>query len=127
MGMNFSKLHNQYWTHDGVIKSFRLDIANSIAEIELSIRKKETNKQSSNSTNDKELVPCTLRLTFRYLIEVSLFNKFPSNGYYIEFITGYNGNCGEVCLSINLFDSSNYVYGKPNWVIRSKRVSWEEI
>ena len=125
--MNFSKFHKHYWTNDGVIKSFRLDIPNSIVEIELSVRKREIRKALSNSTNDHELVPCTLRLTFRYLIEVSLFDKFPSDGYYLEFITGYDGNGGEVCLSINLFDSSNYVYEKPNWVIRSKRVSWEEI
>jgi hypothetical protein len=125
--MNFSKFNNLYWTRDGVIKSFHLDIPNSIAEIELSVHKREIGKALSNSTNDKELLPCNVRLTFRYLIEVSLFDKFPSDGYYVEFITGYNINGGEVCLSINLFDNSSHVYERPNWVIRAKRVSWQEI
>ena len=125
--MNFSKFNNHYWTPDGVIKSFHLDVPNSIAEIELSVHKREIGKALSNSTNDKELVPCTVRLTFRYLIEVSLFDKFPSDGYYVQFITGYNENGGEVCLSINLLDNSSHVYERPNWVIRAKRVSWQEI
>ena len=96
--MNFSKFNNHYWTPDGVIKSFHLDVPKSIAEIELSVHKREIGKALSNSTNDKELLPCNVRLTFRYLIEVSLFDKFPSDGYYVEFITGYNINGGEVCL-----------------------------
>src|SRR5436189_1347155 len=62
-GMNFSKFHNHYWTSDGVIKSFHLDIPNSIAEIQLSVHKREMGKALSNSSNDKELLPCNVRLT----------------------------------------------------------------
>jgi len=125
--MNFSKFHNHYWAHDGVIKSFHLDIQNSTVEIELSVRKMGNGKELSGPIDDKELVPCCLRLTFRNLIEVSVFDRFPTDGYYLEFVTSCDGNGREVGLSINLFDSSNYVYEKPNWVIRSKRVSWQEI
>jgi len=125
--MNFSKFRSHYWTHDGLIKSFRLDISNNIVEIELSVRKMENGKALPNQIDDNEMVPCSLRLTFHELIEVSVFDRFPTDGYYLEFITSYDSNGREVSLSINLFDSSNYVYEKPNWVIRSKTVSWQEI
>ena len=120
--MNISKFHQHYWTHDGRIKSFRLDIQSNAVEIELLVKK----LNGKGQINEKDLIPCTLKLTFQQLIEVSLFDKFPMDGYYLEFVT-YNGNGREVGLSINVFDNSSYVYEKPNWMIKAKRVSWEEV
>jgi hypothetical protein len=127
--MNISKLHQQYWFHDGQIKSFHLDIQTGTIEIELLIKRK-TKEQGGISEqggiNEKNLIPCDLKLTFRQLIEVSIFDKFPTDGYYLEFVT-FNGGGSEVALFITLFDNSSYGYDKPNWVVKSKRVSWEEV
>jgi hypothetical protein len=122
--MNISKFHQHYRTHDGRIKSFHLDIENNVAEIELFVKRIIT--PGKGRISEEDLIPCTLKLTFRQLIEVSLFNRLPSDGYYLEFVT-YNDNDSEVGLLINVFDNSSYVHEKPNWVIKAKRVSWEEV
>lgn len=123
--MNISDFHKHYWTHNGRIKSFRLDVEKSTVEIELAINR--IIPPGKVEIQEKDLTPCIVKLIFIELTEVSLFDRFPTDGYYIEFITGQISDRNEVELSINVFDNSSYVYEKPNWVIRAKRVSWEEI
>lgn len=121
--MNISKLHQHYWTHDGRIKSFCLNIENNTAEIELLVKRITT--PGKGRIYEENLVPCTIKLMFQHLIKVSVFNNLPSDGYYLEFSTYDNDN--KVELSINVFDNSSYVHEKPNWVIKAKTALWEEI
>jgi hypothetical protein len=107
------------------LKSFGLDIEKNTLEIEL-VAKRITSA-GKRETHETDLTPCIVKLTFMELIEVSLFDRFPTDGYYIEFSTGQISNRNEVELSINVFDNSSYVYEKPNWIIKAKRVSWKEI
>lgn len=76
--------------------------------------------------DQRDLVPCIVRLTFQDLIEASLFDKFPTQGYYLNFCT-FGNNGDEVGISFNVHDSSNYVYEKDNWVIKAKWMTWKEL
>jgi hypothetical protein len=124
--MYIDQLHEKYWFHDGAIKSFHLDIENNTAEIELFVRRHRSNKKLSGQIQEGELVPCTIRLTFEDLIETSLFDKFPTQGNYLNFST-YRNNEKEVGISFNVHDNSSYTYDKDNWVIKAKRMTWKEI
>jgi hypothetical protein len=123
--MNIHELHENYWFQDGAIKSFHLDVQNNIAAIELSVRR-HPNGKLLGRINEKDLVPCTIRLTFQDLIETSLFDKFPTQGYYLNF-TSYENNGEEVGISLNVHDNSSYIYEKDNWVIKSKRMTCDEV
>jgi hypothetical protein len=123
--MNIERLHGQYWFHDGAVKSFRLDIQNDCIEIELFV-KRIKRISPYGPLQQEDLTPCTLYLKFEKLIEVSLLNKFPTQGYYLNFSTFNKGSEGiEVCF--NVHDNSSSVYEKPNWVIMAKRVVWKEV
>jgi len=123
--MNFSKFRQDYWTDGGRVRSFHLDVEKNTAEIELILKRKIT--PGKERIYEEDLIPCVVRLSFRQLIEISLFDEFPTDGYYLEFITGGIGNGNDVELSINVFDSSSHVHERPNWTIKAKRVLWEEI
>jgi hypothetical protein len=123
--MDISRLHGQYWFAGGAVKSFHLDIQNSRIEIVLFVKRIKRDR-ASGSLQENDLEPCTLQLTFERLIEVSLFNKFPTQGYLLNSTTFDNtGNGMEV--SFHVYDSSNYVYEKDNWVIKAKRITWKEV
>ncbi|HEV8272624.1 MAG TPA: hypothetical protein VGQ04_15035 [Chitinophagaceae bacterium] len=124
--MNIHQLHEHYWLNGGAIKSFHLDIQNNTAEIQLSVSRHINGKLLVGQINEKDLVPCIIKLTFQELIEASLFDKFPTQGYYLNFCT-FGNNGAEVGMSFNVHDNSNYVYEKDNWVIKSKRMTWKEV
>jgi hypothetical protein len=115
--MNIRKLLDYYLFDDGRIKLFHLDIQNNTAEIELIVSRKTIENGSA---------PCTLRLTFQNLIEASIFDKFPMDGYYLEFRL-YQNNGKEFGVFIEVYDNSSQMPEKHNWVIKSKRVSWKEV
>lgn len=101
-----------------------MDIENNVIELKLSVKRIIRGKEK---IIDENLVPCIVQLTFQQLIEVSLIDKFPTKGSYLEFIISFQQSSNEVSLSINFFDNSSHVYEKPNWVIKAKRVSWQEV
>jgi len=124
--MDFRQILERFWFHGGAIKSFHLDIPNNLAEIELSLKRHIDGKLLIGEIKESELVPVILRLTFHELVEASLFDKFPTQGHYIDFSTFViDGN--KVGISFNVHDSASYVYEKDNWVIKSKIMTWEEI
>jgi hypothetical protein len=122
--MEFVLLHKYYWFIDGSIKSFHIDVQNSSASIDLVVRRYRNGKIPVQ-VKEEDLVTCTLRLTFHDLIQVSLLNKFPTQGYYLNFSTSESSE--EVGISFNVHDSSNHVYEKDNWIIKAKRVAWKEV
>jgi hypothetical protein len=123
--MNIENLHGQYWFHDGAIKSFHLDIQNNYLEIELFVNR--INRTSPSGRLQKEdLTPCTLNLRFEKLIEISLLNKFPTQGYYLDFST-FNKNSEGLEVCFNVHDNSSAVYEKPNLIIKAKKVAWKEV
>jgi hypothetical protein len=121
--MDILKIHENYWFYDGPIKSFHLDIQNNIAEIELSAKRIAPGNKNKPVTFQGS---CILRLTFLDLIEVSLFDKFPTDGYYIGCCLGYDEE-HVIILSFNVHDKSSYVYEKDNWVIKAKQIIWKEV
>ena len=121
--MNISDFHRHYWTHNGRVKSFRLDVEKNTIEIELEA--KRITSLGKGQVHEKDFTSCIVKLTFIRLIEVSLFDRFTTDGYYIEFITGENENGNEVELSINIFDNSSHVHERPNCVTKTQRISWE--
>jgi hypothetical protein len=123
--MNIEQLHGQYWFHDGRIKSFHMDIQSRRVEIELFV-KRITRNRSSGPLQEDHLEPCTLQLVFEKLIEVSLLDRFPTQGYYINFSI-FNNNDKGIEVSFNVHDSSNTVYEKDNWVIKAKKIAWKEV
>ena len=123
--MNVNQLHEQYWFSEGQVKSFQLDIQNNKAEIEL-LTKRIINKGPNGQILENGLKPCTLRITFENLIELSLFDKFPTQGYYLDFNT-YNNGEEDFAISLNVHDNSSYVYEKDNWFIKAKNITWKEI
>ena len=123
--MDINHLHEQYWFHDGAIKSFRLDIQNSTAAIELLV-KRHIGGKLAGQIQEKDLLSCTLRLVFEDLVEVSLFDKFPTQGYYLNF-SSYGKMGEEVGVSLSVHDNSNHVYEKDNWVIKARRITWREV
>lgn len=126
MSMNILQLHEYYWLHSGSIKVFHLDIQNNTAEIELLVSRFINRKLLAGQINEKDKVPCTLRLTFHNLIEASLFDKFPTQGYYLNFSL-FENDSEEVGISFNVHDNSSYIYEKDNWVIKAKWVTWQEV
>ena len=124
--MNILQLHEHYWLNGGSIKAFQMDIQNNIAEIELLVGRHTHGKLLIGQINERDIVPCTIRLTFQDLIEISLFDKFPTQGYYLNFcVFGNDGE--EVGISFNVHDNSSYVYEKDNWMIKAKRMTWREV
>ena len=124
--MNTHQLHEYYWLNGGSIKAFHLDIQNNTAEIELLVSRHTKGKLLVGQINENDMVPCTIRLTFRNLIEASLFDKFPTEGYYLNW--SLFGNDGEeVGISFNVHDNSSYIYEKDNWVIKAKWMIWKEV
>src|SRR5687767_1769319 len=116
--MKIEQIHRQYWFHDGRIKSFHLDIETNRVEIELFV-KRIKGSRPSGALLEENLEPCTLQLLFEKLIEVSLFDRFPTQGYYLNFSTFNNTGKGiEVCF--NVHDSADHIYEKDNWIIKSK-------
>ena len=122
--MNIDQLYGQYWFHDGAIKSFHLDIQNNRIEVELFV--KRIRNRPPGPLREKELEPCTLQLIFEELIEVSLFDRFPTQGYYLNFST-FNNSSNGIEVSFNVHDSSNSVYEKDNWVIKARQIAWKEV
>jgi hypothetical protein len=123
--MNIKRLLSQYWFHDGALKSFRLDIPNDFIEIELFV-KRITRISPPGPLQPEDLTPCTLKLLFEKLIEVSLFDKFPTQGYFLDFSISDYGTKG-IEVSFNVHDNSSSTYEKPNWVIKAKQIAWEEV
>ena len=124
--MEIHQLHEYYWLNGGSIKSFHLDIQNNTAEIKLLVSRHTNGKLLLGQINESDLVPCTVRLIFQDLIEASLFDKFPTQGYYLNFLA-FGNNGDEVGISFNVHDNSNYVYEKDNWVIKAKWMTWKEV
>jgi hypothetical protein len=122
--MDLTKLLEKYWFHDGTIQSFHLDIQKNSAELELLV-KRSTKGKLSDPVEEKDLVDCTLKLTFEDLIEASVFDIFPTQGYYINF-SSYTHGDEEVGISFNVHDSASYVHKKDNWVIKAKRMLWKD-
>ena len=125
VSMNIDQLNEQYWFHDGAIKSFHLDIQSNSVEIEMFV-KRISGKRPSGPLLEEHIESCTLQLVFKKLIEVSLFDRFPTQGYYINFST-CNNNGKEIEVYFNVHDSSNAVYEKDNWVIKAKEIEWKEV
>jgi hypothetical protein len=123
--MKIEQLHGQYWFHDGRIKSFHLDIENGRVELEMFVKRILRNR-SSGPLQDEDFQPCILQLVFEELIEVSLFDKFPTQGYYVDFSTFSNTGKG-IEVFFNVHDSSNHVYEKDNWVIKARKITWKEV
>ena len=124
--MNIHQLHEYYSLNGGAIKSFHLDIQNNTAEIELLVSRDSNGKLLVGRLNENDMVPCTIRLTFQDLIEASLFDKFPTQGHYLNCsLFGNNGE--EVGMSFNVHDNASYIYEKDNWVVRAKWMGWKEI
>ena len=123
--MNIDQLNKQYWFHDGAIMSFHLDILNSRVEIVLHVRR-ISKERKPGPLQEQDLSPCTLQLICTDLIEVSLFERFPTQGYYLNFTT-INDSVHGIELSFNVHDSSSYVYEKDNWVIKAKQIKWKEV
>jgi hypothetical protein len=123
--MNIHQLHEYYWLNGGLIKVFHLDIQNNTAEIELLVSRHTNRELLVGQINEKDLVPCTIRLTFQNLIEASLFDKFPTQGYYLN-LSLFGNNGEEVGISFNVHDNSSYVYEKNNWMIKAKWMTWKE-
>ena len=121
--MDVHQIHEHYWLSEGAIKSFHLDIQNNTAEIELSVRRCAKGKKQGPITL---LDPCVLRLTFQGLMEVSLFDKLPTDGYYLKFSL-HQDNEKEIGLSFNVHDSSNQIHEQDNWVIKAKTMVWKEV
>ena len=126
ISMNIHQLHDYYWLNGGAIKSFHLDIQNNAVEIELLVSRDSTGKLLAGSLNERDLVRCTIRLTFQDLIEASLFDKFPTQGHYLSCsLFGNNGE--EVGMSFNVHDNASYIYEKDNWVVKAKWMEWKDI
>ena len=123
--MNINKLFKHYWFQDGVIKSFYLDLEANKAVIKFSVRRIKDVNISRIKTNNLE--PCDLELVFENLKEISLINKLPSMGYFLDFKTGPGTSIDEIELSIEVHDSSYHFYEKENWKITAGRLSWREI
>lgn len=123
--MNIDHLLKQYWFHDGALKSFHLDIENNRIEITLSIRRVK-NYRPLGPMQEEDLEPCTLQLIFENLSEMSLFNRFPTQGYYLNFSTFNNTGKG-IEVSFNIHDSSSHVYDHDNWIIKAKQITWKEL
>lgn len=119
--MNFNDVSDHYWLPDGAIKSFYLDIQRQRVEVELSVRRCAKGKKQEHVTLQE---PCILKLTFQEIIEVSMFDNFPTDGYYLDFC--YYDNDHEVGFSLNIFDNSSQLHEKYNWVIKAKKMSWAE-
>lgn len=66
--------------HHGSIKALHLDIQNNTAEIELLVSRHINGELLVGQSNERDMVPCAIRLTFQNLIEASLFDKFPTQG-----------------------------------------------
>jgi len=124
--MNIHQLHEYYWLNGGSIKAFHLDIQNNTAEIELMVSRHINRKLLVGQINERDMVSCTIRVTFQHLIEASLFDKFPTQGYYLNFSL-FENNGEEVGISFNVHDNASYIYEKDNWMIRAKRVTWKEV
>lgn len=124
--MNIHQLHEHYWLIGGSIKAFHLDIQNNTAEIELLVSRHINGKLLVGQINERDMVPCTIRLTFQNLIEASLFDKFPTQGYYLNLSLSGN-NSEEVGISFNVHDNSSYAYEKDNWMIKAKWMTWIEV
>jgi hypothetical protein len=122
--MQIDSLQSQYWFSGGTIKSFFLDIKSSHIEIDVYVKRFKKNAPRS-PVKEHDLEPCTLRILLEDLIEVSLYDTFPTEGDYLDFITFKNGNVIEV--GFNVHDGSNFVYEEPNWLIKAKQVSWREV
>ena len=123
--MHITALFYHYWLHGGTVRSFHLDLPNNSATIELNVEK-ILRPKPTGPLQKSDLLPCTLRIIFEDLLEVSLSNKLPSMGYYIDISTSELRK-SEMGFALNLHDSSSSIYEKDNWVIKSKRVRWEEI
>jgi hypothetical protein len=121
--MNPEEFLTHYSIGDGQIRIFRLDIQNNTAEIEITARRCKVEKEGKPLTL---LDPCLLRITFQDLIEISLFDKFPSGGYFIHYGFCYDNHL-VTGLSFNVHDSASYVHEKDNWVIKAKNISWKEV
>jgi hypothetical protein len=123
--MNIDELRGQYWFHDGTIKSFHLDIQSNRVEIELFVGRIKRNRPSG-PLQEEDLEPCILQLVFEKLIEVSLFDRFPTQGYYLNFST-FNNTSKRIEVSLNVHDSSSSVHEKDNWVIKARQIAWKEV
>ena len=124
MSKNIYQLRDQYWFHNGAVKSIHLDLQNSRAEIQLQVSRIKSGYSSPLRKGD--LVPCTLHMVFEQLIEVSLSDRFPTQGNWIDF-SANRDRADLVELCINIHDSSTYIYEEPNWVIRAKQITWKEL
>jgi hypothetical protein len=123
--MNIDQLNEQYWFHDGAIKSFHLDIQTSYVQIELFV-KRISRRRPSGPLLEEDLESCTLQLEFKNLIEVSLFDRFPTQGYYVNFCT-VNDTAKGIEVHFNVHDNSSSVYEKDNWIIKAKEIAWKEV
>ena len=123
--MDISELLKYYWFFGGSIKSFHLDIPNNTAEIQILV-KRDINRHYLGRVEEKNMMPCTLSIRFEGLIEISLFDRFPTLGYYLDCMS-YGKDGEEVGFSFNVHDNSNYTYETDNWVIKAKHIHWVEI
>lgn len=123
--MDIIELHKYYWFHDGSIKSFYLDIPTNTAEIQILVTR-HVDRHLLEQIDEKDMISCTLKIMFEGLIETSLFDKFPTLGYYLDF-KSYSKGEEEVGISFNVHDNSSHTYEADNWVIKAKQVKWEEI
>jgi hypothetical protein len=110
--MNIDDLFKQYWFHDGLIKSFYLDIEANKAVLKFYVNRIKDGH--SGNIEKKDLEPCYLELVFENLMEISLFDKLPTMGYYLSINSSSIPN-KEVEMCINVHDSSNHTYEKDNW------------
>lgn len=125
--MNIQQLRERYWFDGGAIRSFHLDMQKNTAELEMLVKMHMNEILSgSGQIEERDLVPCTIRITFQDLIEISLFDKFPTQGYYLKF-TSSEINGVEVGVSFNIHDNASYTYEEDNWVIKAKRVTWKQV
>lgn len=121
--MHIEALTYHYWFHNGKLISFHLDIQKDSVEIEIEVNK--ILKRKANGMIE-DMAPCNLKIKMEDLIEVSLFDKFPTQGYYLNFSTAKLAK-REVEISFNVHDSASYTYEKDNWNVRAKKIEWVEL
>jgi hypothetical protein len=115
--MSISDINKKYILCDGKIIRLEFSFENKEMNIELQIRKLLSNKKSQ---------PCKVRLTFIDVTEFEMFEDFPTNGEYSDFIFTEISN-ENIYASFDPYGNSGQPNEQDNWIIKSKNVKLIEI
>jgi hypothetical protein len=99
-----------------------LDVLTNSAEIILLVNRNAIE-------GSKKTVPCNLKLKFIELVDVRLIHKFPTDGSYndVSFEEGLDLVGVYFNLQEKLSDDSKYNHENYSWMIRAKRMKWNEV